>query len=134
MGYRNSGTGRSVSMPRGLGYGVLSCLGMTVLGIAFLSKMVDAEKISWETIGYGVMVILFGSAFLGAKIACNSIKRRYFLVCLCLGIVYFACLMMITGLFFGGQYQAVGETGLLILGGSISAMLLRIRKKGRRGI
>lgn len=132
MNYRKARSGKAVSMPEGLLLGTVSCLLTTVLGAALLSKMVDMEKILWETVGYGVMVILFGSAFLGAKVALNSIKRQRFLVCLCLGGVYFATLMIVTGLFFGGQYQAVGETGLLVLGGSLSAALLRAGEKGRR--
>jgi len=39
------------------------------------------------------------------------------------GIIYFATLLVITALFFGAQYSAVGETSLLVLCGSILAAL-----------
>lgn len=64
------------------------------------------------------MVLLIVSSFAGAMISFGRIKRQRMLVCIVSGVIYFAILMSITALFFGGQYSAVGTTALLVLAGS----------------
>ena len=44
---------------------------------------------------------------------------------MCSGLVYFVTLLAITALFFGGQYEAVGVTGLLVFGASTAVGLLK---------
>ena len=77
------------------------------------------------------MVLLIVSSFAGAMIAFSRIKRQRMLVCIVSGVIYFAMLMSVTALFFGGQYSAVGTTALLVLAGSGTAALLGLRQ--RRG-
>jgi dolichol kinase len=56
-------------------------------------------------------------------------------VCLISGMIYFCVLLSITALCFGGQYQGIGVTGLVVLCGSCCAGLmgLREKKQGRKG-
>lgn len=109
-----------------MGLGV--CLGVTVGAAALLAKLVDSETIPWENIGYGVMVLLLLASFLGALTAYGKIKRQRLMVCLMTGGGYFAVLLAMTALFFGGQYDSVGVTFLLILAGSGTAGLLGLRQ------
>lgn len=120
-------TGRASSMPAGLAMGGLCSLGVTLLGSAVLAKLVSGEAMAESSIGYGVMVMLVLAAFLGAMVAFGRIKRRRMLVCLVSGAIYFAVLLSMTALFFGGQFSAVGVTALLILCGSALAALLGLR-------
>ncbi len=124
-------TGRASSMPMGLCLGACVSIAITLLSIWILAKMLDAGMLSWERTGYGVMILLIVSAFFGTITSKVKIKRRTAMVCTLSGLIYFGILLSITALFFGGQYEAVGETAMLILAGSGTAGLVgETRKKG----
>lgn len=125
-------TGRAMSMPAGLVFGAAISLGVTLLAAAVLAKLVDMEKLAWENIGYGIMILLLLASFSGAMAAFAKIKRQRMLVCAISGAVYFGILLSITALFFGGQYDSVGVTAALVLAGSIAAGLLGLRDGGNR--
>ena len=111
-------TGRATSLPAGLAIGAVCSLAATLVLTAILAKLVEAETLPVEKVGYGIMVLLIVSSFAGAMISFGRIKRQRMLVCIVSGVIYFAILMSITALFFGGQYSAVGTTALLVLAGS----------------
>ena len=69
-------------------------------------------------------------AFLASLIAVRKIKRQRAAVCALAGLVYFLCLLAITALFFGGKFQAVAVTAVLILAGSGAAVLAGINGGG----
>lgn len=120
-------TGRALSIPAGLAFGAVVSLGVTILSAALLAKLVDSEMLAEENIGYGIILLLLAASFTGAMTSYIRIKRQRVLVCLLSGVVYFAMLLSITALFFGGQYDAVGVTAILVLGGSAAAALLGLR-------
>ena len=122
-------TGRASSMPAGLAYGLAVSMAVTLLGSALLASLVDRETLAWENVGYGVMAMVLAASFLGATAALGKIKRQKLPVGLLSGMIYWLCLLAITALFFGGQYDGAGVTGLLILGGSICAVLLHSGQK-----
>ena len=108
-------TGRATSLPVGLAIGATCSLAATLILTAILAKLVEAETLPVEKIGYGIMALLIVSSFAGAMIAFGRIKRQRMLV-------------SVTALFFGGQYSAVGTTALLVLAGSGTAALLGLRQ------
>ena len=116
-------SGRASSMPMGLTTGLVTSLGITILLAALSAKMVDMQWIEEKDIGYCAMVILLAAPYGGAVTAQNRIKRQRLLVCAISGGLYFLVLMGITALFFGGQYEAVGVTSLLIVGGTALSVL-----------
>ena len=120
-------TGRATSLPAGLAIGAVCSLAATLILTAILAKLVEAETLPAEKVGYGIMVLLV-SSFAGAMISFGRIKRQRMLVCIVSGVIYFAMLMSMTALFFGGQYSAVGTTALLVLAGSGAAALLGLRQ------
>lgn len=124
-------TGRASSMPGGLAFGAAISVGLTLLIAGILTWLVSEEKLAWENIGYGIMVLLLISSFAGALAAYGRIKRQRMLVCGIAGVVYFGILLSLTALFFGGQYDGMPVTALLILGGSAAAGLLGLG--GNRG-
>ena len=125
-------TGRATSMPKGLLFGALGGVSVTIITTGVLAKLIDMETVSWEQVGYGVMVILLLSSASGAVISSHRIKHRILLVCTLSGAIYFVILMSVTALFFGGQYEAVGVTCALIASGSIGVGLLAVgRGDGR---
>lgn len=121
-------TGNAASVPAGLAMGALMSLAITVAGAGILAKLLDMEKMIWENIGYGIMILLILSSFFGGLTAYKRIKRQRLLVCMASGAVYYGLLLSITALFFGGQYEAVGVTALLVLGGSLAAGMLGLRQ------
>lgn len=116
-------TGRASSMPIGLLIGVAVSMGITIVSAALLARLVESEKMKEAWIGYGIMVILWTASFVGALSAHARIKRQRLLVCILSGLAYFSALLCITALFFGGQYEAVGVTAILVMGGAVVAAL-----------
>ena len=125
-------TGRTSSMPVGLAIGGGVSLIITLLTAALLAELINREAISEESVGYGVMILLLLSSAIGSLTAVGKIKRQRMAVCLLSGGIYFCILLSITALFFGGQYDAVGVTAVLVLGGSVAAAFLSLQQ-GRRG-
>lgn len=128
-------TGRASSMPAGLLFGAAVSMTITLLSAAVLAKLTAAEVIEESRIGYGVMIMLLAASFVGAMGAYFKIKRQRLAVCALSGVIYFLMLLCITALFFGGQYEAVGVTGALVLGGSLTAGILGSvpKRGGKRG-
>ena len=126
-------TGRASSVPAGLAMGAAVSIAVTGILTAVLAMLLDRETISWDAVGYGILVMIMLSAYLGAITAWMRIRRQRLLVCLMSGGVYFALLLSVTALFFGGQYEAVTVTALLVAGGTGCACLPGVGQ-GRRNI
>ncbi len=127
-------TGKAISMPMGLLVGSGVSMGITLAAAAVLAKLLDSERLAWENVGYGIEITLIAASFLGAMAAFRKVKRQRLVVCAISGVLYFSMLLAITALFFGGQYETVWLTAILILAGSGGAALLGLRGggKGRR--
>lgn len=121
-------TGKALSIPGGLMVGTCVSLGLTLLFSGILAKLVSAEKLPWEQIGYGIMALLFLSALSGAASAATAVKHRRLAVCLMAGALYWIALLAITALFFGGQYHGLGVTALIIFAGCGTVCLLEMRR------
>lgn len=116
-------TGRTSSLPAGLAAGAAVNVGITAAGTGLLANLLNRESVNWENIGYGVLIMILLAAYLGSLVAYGRIRRQKLMICMMSGLLYFGILLLITALFFGGQYEAVGVTGLLITGGSGCAAL-----------
>ena len=121
--------GRAWSMPGGLALGLCVSLGLTLVITGVLAKLVDTEKLPWEKIGYGIMVMLFLSSILGTKTASAAIRHRRLLVSLLTGVLYWTSLLAITALFFGGQYHGLTATASMITGGWVVVCLLELKRE-----
>lgn len=117
------------SIPAGLAIGWIAEMLAMILFCIVLTGLVLTDKMERENIGYGAMATLLISSYIGAVVSCRAIKHRNLLVCVLAGGIFLITLFGITILFFGGQYQAVGETSLLILAGSAAAALMNTAKK-----
>lgn len=121
-------TGLAMSIPGALTLSGSLGLILTLFSSAVLAKLVEIQRIQEQNIGYGIIGMLLVVSFLCAVLAAEKVKHQRLMVCLLSGAVYWCLLLAITALFFGGQYEAVGETGLLILCGSAIAALLGLRR------
>ena len=103
-------SGTAKSMPVGLAMGWITQMLVTVLACVLPAMLILNGRAGWEAMGYGVMVILLLSAYLGAAI-------------------YLVTLVAIVVLFFDGRFDAVWVPALLVAGGAAAAALVHCRKK-----
>lgn len=126
-------TGRAMSIPGGLALGAAVSLGVTLILSAAVAKMVDAELMGEGAIGYGALITLLTAAIAGAAFAATKIKRQRILVCCLSGLVYYITLLGVTALFFGGQYQGMGVTALVVAGGCGTVVLMGLNQGKGKG-
>lgn len=126
-------TGTAMGIPAGLGLGIVVCLFITLAGAALTAWLIASEKIGEATTGYAAMVILVLASAAGALVAAHFVKRLRLQVCMLTGGCYYLILLAMTALLFGGQYQGMGVSAIMILAGcSIIAFLPS--KNGRAGV
>ena len=109
--------GITMGVPVGLAIGVLISLIITLAGTALASYLLVKEKIGEGTIGFAAILILSIAAIIGALCAVSVVKRLRLQVCLMTGAGYYLSLLALTALFFGGRYQGMGISALIVLGG-----------------
>ena len=129
-------TGRTSSVPGGLAAGGFISMLATMLITAVLALLLENERMDWDAVGYGIAGMILLSAYLGAVTAWKRIRRQRLMICMMSGLVYWGSLLSVTALFFGGQFEAVGVTVLLIAGGCLCAVMTgaeRKRPSGRAG-
>lgn len=124
-------TGRAFSMPAGLAICTCISLGLMLVLSVLLARLISTEKLEWDKAGYGIILILLITATIGTKLSCLMIKRRKLMTCAFAGALYWISLLLITALFFDGQYSGVGISALIILCGSAMVYLQELR--GERG-
>ena len=136
MVVNHKGSGKAKSMAVGLAAGTLFSLILTLLGTAITANLILSEKLKTEGIGYVAVTILLLASAVGAWCATGMIKRRRVMVCAGVGGLYYISLLAITALFFGGQYQGMGVTALVVMGGcgAVGLLGLREKKSGRKKI
>ena len=123
-------SGTSSSIPGGLAFGVVAALLLTVLLGCLLAVLVSREVIQEEAIGYGVMAVLFLASAAGSSVAYSRIRHRRLMVFALSGLCYLVTLTGVTALFFGGQFEGIFPTAMLIIGGS-GVAFLRSTSRGR---
>ena len=117
-------SGAAMTIPAGLGIGLLVSMVITLAGAAAASHLVASEKIGEGSIGFAAMIILALASVMGAWCAISLVKRQRLQVCMMAGGCYYLTLLAITALLFGGQYQGMGVTAIVIaVGCSLVALL-----------
>jgi hypothetical protein len=129
-------TGKAIPIAAGLALGAGASVLISLLAVSILSYMILTEKISPESIGYCAMVTLWLASAGGSWLAAATVKHRWLPICLGVGGIYYGLLAGITVMFFGGQFQGMFVTALMILAGSGSVALLGLRSQlgGKKNI
>ena len=122
------------SVPRGVCIGIFVSLLVTLIGIGVISWMLSGEKMTESTQDYGVVLILLLSSATGVGTALSISKSKRLVVSILVGGGYYLLLLACTALFFGGQYQGVGVTALVILAGCIGTVLVGQLPKKKRAV
>ena len=115
-----SSVGKSSSMPAGIGAGIGVSLLTSILGAMVLAWLIAFEKVAQNALGYGCMIILVLSSMIGCIVSWRAVRHRRLLVNGITILGYYVSLAVIA-LAFGGIYQGMGVTALMILlGGGIA--------------
>lgn len=125
-------TGKANSIPGGLAVSAAMSMLITLAVVAIGGYLLSKEIVAQEQIGYCSMVALLAGSVLGAVTAAQKIKHQKLLVGVLNGVVYYLMLLALTALFFSGQYQGMGVTLLLVLGGSVVGAILANREPKNR--
>lgn len=115
----------------GLAVGWAVSMMLTLLLSMLAGLLIYNERFPETAVGYTAMAAVLLSSSLGATAAVKRIKRRRAYVCALSGALYYASLLAVTALFFGGQYSGMGVTALLVIAGCGSVILMGLR--GERG-
>lgn len=126
-------TGTAASIPMGLLQAALVSLGITAALSALTAWLILVGTLPEHAAGYCAMGILLLSAAAGAVTAIGRIKRLRFQMGMASGVIYFLSLLLITALFFGGIYDGIGVTALMIFCGSALVILLGNGGQNRAG-
>ena len=84
------------SVPSGLLLGTAVSMLTTVAGCALVSFLIHREVLPEVSIGYGVMILLMVSSYMGAVFANRNVKAKRAVLSLGCGACYFTVLMVMT--------------------------------------
>lgn len=124
-------TGRTRSVPIGVLTGLAAGLIVTAIAAAICAAMMSKETIP-EKGGMTALVILLLGSVTSAWIAFAAVRQKRMQVCLLSGVCYYGLLIGCTALFFGGQYQSMGVTAVVVFVGCMTAALPALRQKKSR--
>lgn len=116
-------TGTAPSMLRVTFTGVAISCGWAVLCAALIAMLLDREAIKMESVGYWAMAAHFSAALIGTMIARRRAGHMARPAIGAVGVGYFLCIVLANVLFFGGSFQGVGTTLILVLLASAGPML-----------
>jgi len=122
-------TGKGISIPAGIGFGVLFSIVITIAGAAVIAYLLNSERMSISGIGWGAIVILAIASFTGGVLASRLVKVNRLPVCMGVGVGYLLSLIACTALFFGGQYQGIIATAITVLLSSAGAGIIGLKGK-----
>lgn len=125
--------GKTVSMPVGIAMGTSLAVITTIGGAAILASLIGNESVSEGMMKTGCMMIHFLSAALGAIVSAAVTKGKRLPVCIISAATYFGILLAMTALVFGGQYQDILPTALIVIAGGGVAILPALIRKGSGG-
>lgn len=125
-------TGKASNIPMGILLGLSVSILITLVGAAVAAWMISGELTGQETLGYLSAGILLLASAAGSIVAAGRIKRMRVQSGLLSGLSYYLFLLAMTALFFGGQYQGMGVTALMVALGCTSGALVGLKGKTRR--
>ncbi len=119
--------GKTANIPMALLWGGITGMGITLAGTAVLTFLIAGEKLGLQASQSAQVVVLLLASIIGAWIAVKMAGQKPLVVGALSGGIYYLCMLCTTALFFDGQYQGMGVTALVVLGGSMAAALISLR-------
>lgn len=112
--------------------GALIGILISITCAALLATLVSTDRLSEDIMGYGGMIIIILSSYVGALVARSRSKEKYLLMTIMSGSTYFLILLSITALFFKGQYTGVTVTALCVAAASLCAAMTGFQRRKRK--
>ena len=120
----NTGKSLPVGVLLGVGVSVL----VTVVGAVFVAWLISSEKTGEGSMNFLPKIIHIVASSLGAWTAAGLVKKQRLQICLFTGLGYYASLLAMAALFFGGSFSGLGITALLIAIGTVTVALIPPKK------
>ena len=114
---------------KGIIVGVLTALAVSLIFSLVFTWLILGGKIGENSMKFSGMITMVAASFSGAAISVKLIEKQRFLIGAIVSLFYIAILLMITALFFEGQYQNIIANIVLVLVGSALACVMPIGKK-----
>ena len=124
-------TGRAPSLWKSVVSGLLLGVLWTVICAAVIAKLLDSQLLSMENVGSGSMVAVLSAVFAGASLAGKRAGHLILQAAVISGAAYFACLLLVNALFFGGSYTGMGVTLFLVVLATGLAVLMTGKGRGK---
>lgn len=118
-------SGRAVSMPMGIARGVAAGGILLTAFLAVLAKMILAEIVAEQMIGYGIMITLLTASCLGAMVSMHAVKHRNLMTAFLTGVSFLLVLYAATVLLFDGQFDGVLVSSVLVICGSLLGLVFQ---------
>lgn len=122
-------SGRASSMAVGVVTGAVVSVTILLILTATMAWLVMDGKMREDIRGFWLMITHVIATIPGAIVATSMVKRRRFLVCIAVGGTFFAFLVALTASFFGGQYQGVFVSCILIMFSSAAVGIVASRRQ-----
>lgn len=132
MGSMQKTKGTAMPMITGVLVGAAISVMLTLAAAVLLTWLLFAGKMDEYFLGYAVLGALLIASITGALFAAIKIKRRKGAVCFITGGIYWLCLLSFTGIFFGGNFQGLGTSAIVVVVGSGTALVLGLTKHRNR--
>lgn len=117
----------AVTLGLGVGFALL------LIGSAVLAWLIISQKLDIQTMGFGAGLIMVLASAAGAWSAAAAAGTKRLQIIGIFAAVFFALLLSVTALLFGGQYSGIAVYGICILGGAGGVALLGFLPKKARG-
>ena len=119
----------TASVPITIGLGLLLSLVITVLAAVWIAMMVLGERMEPGHIYFGSAATLLLASFIGALYVVLTMGEKRLLFSAISGGVYLIVLGCMTILFFDGMFVNVWQALILVIGGSVSAGIIKMNSK-----
>lgn len=117
------------STPIAIGIGLLLSLVITLFAAALIAMMIIGERMEPENIYIGSAATLLLASFVGAFYVVLTKGEKRLLFSAVSGGVYFLVLVCTTLIFFDGMISNAWQVLILIIGGSVSAGIIKTNSK-----
>ncbi len=123
---------KEMAMGWAIALGALAGYLLSIAGSAVLAWLVARGTVAQTSIGYGSMVILVLCAAAAPWLAGRLFGRKKLIVTGLTGLGYYLCLLATTAMLFGGEYQGMGVTAVMVLLGAGLTVLPTLLGKGQK--
>lgn len=115
---------KGMSVAAGILKGALCGLGIVLLGALVITLLLNRKLLEINSLEYGVFIVTIVSVIVGCTIGTIAVGNHILIVSLGIGAAIQIALLGTTALFFGGTYQGVAVTTLLIAGVCLAVSLI----------